>query len=75
MIWEDGALRDLNEFLPEDADWDSLSAATGINNLGQIVGFGKKNGHLHGFLLTPVGYEKPDDTMVVSLNTDFLSAN
>jgi len=75
VVWEEGVLRDLNLFVPEQSGWKSLSAATGVNDHGQIVGFGNKNGHLHGFLLTPIGYQETDDTLVLSLNTNFLSAN
>ncbi len=75
IVWEGNTPNDLNQLIPKEAGWDSLSAATGLNDKGQIVGFGRKNGHIHGFLLTPSEYEKTEDTLVVSINTDFLSAN
>lgn len=47
-------LLDLNSLLssPDARVW-TLTAATGINDSGQIVGQGIINGQLHGFLLTP----------------------
>ncbi len=44
-------LKNLNEFLPANSGWE-LRAATDINDLGEIVGSGFKDGALHGFLLT-----------------------
>jgi probable HAF family extracellular repeat protein len=38
--------------LPLDSGWHLLSAR-GINNAGQIVGYGNHNGAYHAFLLTP----------------------
>lgn len=66
---------DLSSLIAPDSGWDYLSAATGINEHGQIVGFGKKDGHLRGFLLTPVGYETKESAPTVALNIDFLSAD
>jgi hypothetical protein len=43
---------DLNTLIPANCGW-LLQQATSINKSGQIVGYGKLNGVLHGFLLTP----------------------
>jgi probable HAF family extracellular repeat protein len=51
----DGVLRDLNGMLtPSGAGW-MLYAARGINDAGQITGWGTApNGETHAFLLNPV---------------------
>lgn len=47
-----GSMVDLNLFLPAGSDWELLGAF-GINDAGQIIGVGSRNGVQHGFLLTP----------------------
>jgi probable HAF family extracellular repeat protein len=49
---------ELNSRLPSGSPW-TLLAATGINNLGQIVGYGTYNGVNEGFLLTPSTLSDP----------------
>lgn len=49
-----GAVIDLNAMIPSDSGW-VLAQATGINDAGQIVGFGEHNGQFRAFLLTPSG--------------------
>ena len=46
-------LRNLNALIPAGSGWQ-LQFATGINDKGQIVGFGQIPGTMHGFLLNPV---------------------
>jgi probable HAF family extracellular repeat protein len=53
-LFEDGAIIDLNTYLPSNSNWDYLRKAYGINNNGWIVGEGYINGETHAFLLTPV---------------------
>jgi len=48
----DGTMTDLNDLLPPASRWDLL-AATGINDFGQIVGFGLHGGQTRGFLMLP----------------------
>jgi probable HAF family extracellular repeat protein len=48
-----GAVRDLNELILPNSGWDYLFEARGINYLGQIVGWGVKNGQTRAFLLNP----------------------
>jgi len=43
---------DLNRLIPARSGW-VLSEATGVNDSGQIVGYGSFHGVDHGFLLTP----------------------
>ncbi len=51
-IWRSGAMLDLNQLIPANSGW-VLQAANGINDSGQIVGYGTINGQTHAFLLTP----------------------
>ncbi len=58
FLWEDGTMYDLNDFLPPDSGWLVLERAYGINNKGQIVGYGFygtgwDDAEKHGFLLSP----------------------
>lgn len=53
LLWVDGKLHDLNDTLPKDSGWFLISAR-GINNHGQIVGYGMYKGEPRGFLLTPL---------------------
>jgi probable HAF family extracellular repeat protein len=58
FLWTDGAMYDLNDFLPPDTGWELL-VAKDINDAGQIVGWGKVDldddgnfDETHAFLLT-----------------------
>ncbi len=46
-------MADLNTLIPRDSGWVLLSA-NDINNRGQIVGYGRRNGQKRAFLLTPL---------------------
>jgi probable HAF family extracellular repeat protein len=48
----DTMMRDLNDFLPPDSGW-LLTSAQGINDAGQITGYGTYNGEGRAFLLSP----------------------
>ena len=50
-LWQDGRAIDLTSVLAE-AGW-TLTAATAINDFGQIVGAGSRGGVTRAFLLTP----------------------
>ena len=52
VIYSNGRAIDLNRLIPAGSGW-VLEQATGINDKGQIVGFGKIHSQDHGFLLTP----------------------
>jgi probable HAF family extracellular repeat protein len=53
FIWSTrNGMQDLNSLISTRSGW-VLNSATGINIWGQIVGSGTRNGHSHGFLLTP----------------------
>jgi probable HAF family extracellular repeat protein len=60
FLWENGTMSDLNTWLPVGSDW-ILTAATAINDQGDIVGTGLLNGQAHGFLLT--GNQAPPPTV------------
>jgi probable HAF family extracellular repeat protein len=52
FLWENGVMLDLDNLIPTNSGWE-LQFATGINDVGQIVGVGLRNEQLRGFLLTP----------------------
>jgi probable HAF family extracellular repeat protein len=53
FIYSGGVLTDLNTLLDGSGAGWSLTSAQGINDLGQIVGYGTIGGQTHAFLLTP----------------------
>jgi len=54
FLWKNGAMHDLNALIPSDSPFVHLLVADGINDVGQIVGFGLTNTFdVHGFLATP----------------------
>lgn len=56
VVWSpDGQVTDLNTLVTDLTGWEELFSATGINDFGQIVGYGSlTGGGEHAFLLTPV---------------------
>ena len=53
FIWRNGLMTDLNDLAPADSPL-YLIFASGINNQGEIVGFGAtQSGDIHAFLATP----------------------
>jgi len=52
-LWRRGQVYDLNDLIPPDSGW-VLQGASGINQRGQISGYGLRNGHRRSFLLSPV---------------------
>jgi probable HAF family extracellular repeat protein len=52
FIFRNGTMHDLNNLIPANSGW-VLSKAEDINDAGQIVGTGFKNGQPRAFLLTP----------------------
>ncbi|HJZ83303.1 MAG TPA: hypothetical protein VKD91_23240 [Pyrinomonadaceae bacterium] len=51
FLWSNGVMQDLNTLIPADSGWQ-ITSANGINDLGQIVGVGVRNGQQHAVLLT-----------------------
>ena len=72
-LWEGGQVKDLNELIPPNSGW-KLVDAYAINESGQIVGSGFRDGNLEAFLLNPVydfsGFFAPVDnpSVVNSVN-------
>jgi probable HAF family extracellular repeat protein len=55
VLWENGKILDLNNFVPPGFDL-TLNEATSINDSGEISGFGTlSDGTQHAFLLIPCG--------------------
>lgn len=54
FIYENNQMKNLNELVSCDSGW-KLTEATDINNAGQIVGFGAKDGEVRAFRLDPTG--------------------
>ena len=53
-MYRDGTVYDLNNLIPSGSGW-ALDYASGINNLGQIIGWGTNQyGYADSFMLTPV---------------------
>ena len=61
FLWENGTMTDLNTLIPAESGW-ILTAATAINDNGDIVGTGLLNGQAHGFLLTAGQTQQPTAT-------------
>ncbi len=53
FLWSDGSMYNLNDLLDTRENWN-LVEAWGINDAGQIVGYGIKNGTERALLLTPL---------------------
>lgn len=60
VLWDAGKVTatDLNGLIDGSSGW-LLQGAYGINNLGQIVGYGTISGETHAFLLTPQAVPEP----------------
>ena len=52
FLWIEETATDLADLIPVDAGWE-LGGANGINDAGQIVGWGRVGGATRAFLLTP----------------------
>lgn len=59
FLYSNGALIDLNSLLPANSGW-ILTDATGINDLGQIVGTGLHDGNAASYLLNLNGVASPE---------------
>jgi len=54
ILWEGGEAIYLTNHIPPENEWTRLIEAKGINQSGQITGFGAINGECHAFLLNPI---------------------
>ncbi len=64
VMWHNGSIFDLNTLIAPGSGWRLLSAE-GINDQGQIVGFGTFGGQTRAFVLTPV----PEPASIVAFAT------
>ena len=67
FLYSSGKLTDLNTLITPGSGFD-LETASGISNSGSITGYGFSNGHIQGYLLTPV----PEQSTLVSLGVGLL---
>lgn len=67
FVYKDGIMYDLNDLIPSNPGWELLQG-NGINDAGQIVGYGNINGQVHAFLLTPVVATPAGSNLTVSSN-------
>jgi probable HAF family extracellular repeat protein len=58
FIYKLGSMQDLNNLIPPKSGW-ILEYGTGINDNGQICGYGEYGGQTQAFLLTPVPTPEP----------------
>ena len=61
FLWRSGQMIDLNSRIPPGTGW-VLTHASGINNTGAIVGWGRLDGKTRGFVLVPDAPCYPDCT-------------
>ncbi len=66
FLYTSGAMYNLNDLLDTSDDW-ILIEAWDINNDGQIVGYGLKEGQERAFLLTPLGESPASSLPVVAI--------
>jgi probable HAF family extracellular repeat protein len=66
FLFTNGNPINLNSQIPANSGW-ILSSATGINNQGQIIGYGKFGGQTSAFMLTPAA-EAPEPTSLALLS-------
>jgi len=66
VVWQngtEGGVTDLNVFLSPSSSFVALLTAFGINEKGQIVGFGMtSSGDIHAFLANPCEHEDGDES-------------
>lgn len=51
FLWRNGSMIDLNSYLAPYSQWNDLIAASGINNFGEIVGYGDNGGFQRLFVM------------------------
>ncbi len=81
MLWKDGTAHDLNDLIPAGSGW-VLQSAEGINDRGDIVGYGSYQGQTRAFLLvratrlfsghTDVGVAYEDDAWDLHVHAEDL---
>jgi probable HAF family extracellular repeat protein len=74
FLYEDGQMTPLIDLLPEGSPWTALSDAAAINEAGQIVGIGIRNGQVRAFLMSVPTACPADVTADGQVNVDDLMA-
>ncbi|MCW5556859.1 MAG: hypothetical protein KIT22_03320, partial [Verrucomicrobiae bacterium] len=79
FYYENGKTYDLNQLLPLDSGW-TLTDARAINDQGQVVGVGQKDGQTRAFLLFPateIGRRvyRPEGTLPTMPQVDLIQAD
>ena len=54
FLWENGEMKNLNQLILDDGGFKKLDSAQGINEAGEIVGYGIINDERHAFLALPL---------------------
>jgi probable HAF family extracellular repeat protein len=72
--WANGIIADLNALLPANSGW-LVTSAEGVNDLGQIVGFGAFNGQTRAFLMTPDALASVDRLLEKTLEAEGIPVN
>jgi probable HAF family extracellular repeat protein len=68
VLWKKGVPIDLNTLIPPNSPLYLLTAV-GINDVGEVVGFGvTSTGDIHGFLAIPIHGEDEIDTLLSDAN-------
>ncbi|MFN3652236.1 MAG: CARDB domain-containing protein [Armatimonadota bacterium] len=74
FLWEDlngngesdpGEAVNLSTLLPQPSAW-RLVQVTGLSDTGRIAGWGRLNGSVRGFVLTPAGAPQPDLSLEIT---------
>ena len=71
FLYENGQMFDLGSELPANSGW-TLSSICGMNDVGQIVGYGSDNGVTSGFLLTPETSPAPIPPSILLMGSGLL---
>jgi len=72
FLYDGTTMYDLNALISPSSGW-TLSDGYGINDLGQITGFGRINGGVHAFLATPIASPVPEPASLVMLGVGLLA--
>ena len=72
FVSSNGVMSDLNTLIDSNSGWQ-LTSAQGINNNGQITGYGTINGATHAFLLNAVSSAVPEPSQIASIGLGLLS--
>jgi len=73
VLWDGGVAFDLNTMVVGADGWNLLSAE-GINDRGQIVGYGSFGGQTRAFLLTPNAVPEPSSLAILSVGGLFAAS-